>query len=135
MSKPLWGGDTSLPPSNTANSEYQQMTTQYADARNIDKTSSVLATIPDFEGGVDYEKVQSARLLTSSEYTLNSALGYVSLKSTLQTDQVLAVAYEYTLGGRTYQVGEFSPSSLATTSLFSKSMIFFSVGRFMCAIY
>ena len=123
VSKPLWGGDTSLPPSNTANSEYQQMTTQYADARNIDKTSSVLATIPDFEGGVDYEKVQSARLLTSSEYTLNSALGYVSLKSTLQTDQVLAVAYEYTLGGRTYQVGEFSTDRQdASEALFVKSL-------------
>ena len=123
VSNPLWGGDTSLPPSNTANSEYQQMTTQYADARNIDKTSSVLATIPDFEGGVDYEKVQSARLLTSSEYTLNSALGYVSLKSTLQTDQVLAVAYEYTLGGRTYQVGEFSTDRQdASEALFVKSL-------------
>ena len=57
---------------------------------------------------MDYEKIESARLLTSSEYTLNSKLGYISLKQTLQPDEVLAVAFEYTLGGRSYQVGEFS---------------------------
>ena len=39
---------------------------------------------------------------------MNSALGYISLKTTLQTDQVLAVAYEYTYRGVNYQVGEFS---------------------------
>ena len=60
-------------------------------------------------GGVDFEKVANARLLTSSEYTINQALGYVSLKNlALQTDQVLAIAYEYTYGGVTYQVGEFA---------------------------
>lgn len=61
-----------------------------------------------FTGGKTYEKLESARLLSSSEYRLNSALGYISLKQTLQTDQVLAVAYEYTYRGTTYQVGEFS---------------------------
>ena len=74
-------------------------------------------------GGVDYEKLQSARLLNSSEYTLNSALGYVSLRSSLQTDQVLAVAYEYTYGGQTYQVGEFaSDISDVRQALFVKSL-------------
>src|SRR3712207_2274886 len=29
-------------------------------------------------------------------------------KTNLQSDQVVAVAYEYTYGGRTYQVGEFA---------------------------
>ncbi|MCF0203419.1 MAG: cell surface protein SprA, partial [Bacteroidaceae bacterium] len=36
------------------------------------------------------------------------SLGYISLKTTLQTDQVLAVAFEFTYGGQTYQVGEFA---------------------------
>ena len=60
------------------------------------------------KGGMEYEKVENARLLTSSEYTLNKHLGYISLKNTLQPNQVLAVAYEYTYNGQTYQVGEFS---------------------------
>ena len=84
------------------------MTHDYVAARDIDQTNTVLDAIAGFKGGVDYEKVQSARLLSSSEYTVNTALGYVSLKSSLQTDQVLAVAFEYTYGGVTYQVGEFA---------------------------
>ena len=123
ISNPLWSGNGIATPSNNANNEYQQMTSQYAEARDIDKTSTVLDAISGFSGGVDYEKVQNARLLTSSEYTLNSSLGYVSLKTSLQTDQVLAVAYEYTLGGQTYQVGEFSTDRQSTTeALFVKSI-------------
>jgi cell surface protein SprA len=35
-------------------------------------------------------------------------LGFISLNQALNFDEVLAVAYQYTLNGRTYQVGEFS---------------------------
>lgn len=108
VSNPMWGAGTLPVPANNANGEYAAMTTQYAAARNIDQTSTVLDGISGFAGGHDYEKLQNARLLNSSEYTVNSALGYISLKSSLETDQVLAVAYEYTYGGQTYQVGEFA---------------------------
>ena len=110
-------------PGNGANSEYAMMAGSYADARDIDQTSTVLAGISGFESGVDYEKLSSARLLSSSEYTVNKSLGYVSLKTGLQTDQVLAVAYEFTYGGVTYQVGEFA-SDLSDTSqaLFVKAL-------------
>ena len=75
------------------------------------------------QGGKTYEKVGKARLLTSSEYSLNTAMGYVSLKSNLQTDQVLAIAYEYTSGGVTYQVGEFSTDNNVTEqAIFVKSL-------------
>ena len=99
------------------------MTSQYVAARNIDETSTVLDGIPGFHGGSDYEKLEKARLLNSSEYTVNTSLGYVSLKTQLQTDQVLAVAYEYTYGGQTYQVGEFaSDITDASQALFVKSL-------------
>ena len=60
--------------------------------------------------GVDYEKVESARLLSPSEYTFNPQLGFISLNTSLTSDQVLAVAYQYTIIGdeHIYQVGEFS---------------------------
>lgn len=60
--------------------------------------------------GVDYEKVESARLLSTSEYTFNAQLGFISLNTSLTSDQVLAVAYQYTIIGddHVYQVGEFS---------------------------
>ena len=61
--------------------------------------------------------------MSSSEYTVNTALGYVSLKTGIQTDQVLAVAYEYTSGGVTYQVGEFASDITDTKqALFVKSL-------------
>lgn len=102
-----WGGTGMVAlPSNGANSEYSMMVNSYAAARDVNQASSVLDM--EMAGGVDYEKIEKARLLNSSEYTVNKAMGYISLKTTLQSDQVLAVAYEYTAGGVTYQVGEFS---------------------------
>ncbi len=108
ISNPIWTPAGQKIPANSANSEYMEMTTTYAAARDVDQTSSVLDAITGFEGGVDYEKLESARLLRPSEYKVNTALGYITLNSALQTDQVLAVAYEYNYGGVTYQVGEFA---------------------------
>ena len=115
------GGTTSQVPQNAANSEYDALTTTYAAARDIDQATSVLTT--PFEGGEDYEKLAAARLLSSSEYTVNNALGYISLRTSLQTDQVLAVAYEYTYGGVTYRVGEFaSDHTNASEALYVKAL-------------
>ena len=109
-------------PANQANTEYASMTGQFAAARDINQTASVLEG-GGLIGGSDFEKLESARLLNSSEYTVNQAMGYVSLKSGLQTDQVLAVAYEYTYGGVTYQVGEFASDITDTKqALFVKSL-------------
>ena len=117
-----WGGTAkSTVPSNNANGEYEALTTTYAEARDIDKASSVLGA--GMTGGEEFEKLSAARLLSSSEYTLNSALGYISLKTTLQSDQVLAVAYEYTYGGTTYRVGEFAADHTnAQEALFVKAL-------------
>ena len=108
ISNSRWSATGLAIPSNGANNEFSSLANDYAEARNIDQTSTILDGIGNFHGGTDYEKLESARLLSSSEYTLNAAMGYVSLKTVLQTDQVLAVAYEFTYGGQTYQVGEFS---------------------------
>ncbi len=117
----LGEGGKDMPPSNTANGLYSQLNSAFVGARDVDQTSTVLDQ--QFVGGTDYEKLESARLLSSSEYTINNALGYVSLKTTLQTDQVLAVAYEYTYGGVTYQVGEFaSDITDVNKCLFVKSL-------------
>ena len=123
LSNNYWTLTGQAVPGNNANTEYNTIVSNYADARDIDQTSSVLAGIPGFEVGRDYEKLSSARLLTSSEFTVNKQLGYISLKTGLQTDQVLAVAFEFTSGGVTYQVGEFA-SDLTETSkaLFVKSL-------------
>lgn len=122
-SRPDWNGVGNVVPSNDANTEYSQMVTTYAAARDIDQTITVLDGEAGLTGGNDYEKLENARLLTSSEYTVNHALGYVSLNSTLQTDQVLAVAFEYTANGKTHQVGEFSSDITDVSSaLYVKSL-------------
>ena len=121
VSNPRWS-TTGLPvPANAANSEYSEMVGNYVASRDIDQTSTTLDGA-GLIGGSDYEKLESARLLSSSEYKINNALGYISLR-TLQTDQVLAVAYEYTYGGRTFQVGEFaSDITDVSQALFVKSL-------------
>ena len=117
ISNNMWGvtGGSRLP-SNSANNLYPTMNNTYADIRNIDMVNSTFSGIDGFNGGMDYEKVANARLLSSSEYTINKQLGYISLRNALRADEVLAVAYEYTYGGQTYQVGEFSTDQKESAS-------------------
>jgi len=121
-----WQPDYSVPvPSNSSNNLLSTIKTEYPEARNINSVTQALAPLAGFgiDGGRDYEKVESARLLSSSEYTLNSTLGYISLKNALSADEVLGVAYEYTYNGRTYQVGEFSADITTTDqSLYLKML-------------
>jgi cell surface protein SprA len=56
----------------------------------------------------NYAKLTYARKLTEKEFTLHPQLGYISLNYPLNNDEVLAVAFQYTYNGQTYQVGEFS---------------------------
>ena len=97
-------------PMNNSNSLYAEIKNGYPDARNINLVTQALEPLSVYgiEGGQDYVKIESARKLASSEYTLNSQLGYISLKSKLNADEMIAVAYEYTYNGQVYQVGEFS---------------------------
>lgn len=113
-----WIGNTSQAvPSNSSNNLLEIVKNDYPDARNINLVTQALSPLQAYgiAGGKDYEKVESARLLSSSEYQLNPTLGYISLKSALNTDEVLAVAFEYTYEGKVYQVGEFS-NDVPTTS-------------------
>ncbi|MDP2337315.1 MAG: cell surface protein SprA, partial [Bacteroidota bacterium] len=103
----------SIFPFNEANGLYQQILGNYAGIRrsdNINKTLSPLA--PTFVGGQDFEKIEQARLLSESEYTINLNLGYISLRSSLNSDEILAVAFNYTANGKIYQVGEFSTDGI-----------------------
>lgn len=106
-------GSTTLP-YNKANTLYETILNNYPNARNIDQVNQVLGG--DFESGRDYEKVESARLLNSSEYTYNKQLGFISLSSQLSSDEVLAVAFQYTSNGKVYQVGEFSTDDANNTT-------------------
>ncbi len=69
-----------------------------------------------FDASIDYEKVESARMLRPNEYTINKQLGYISLNSRLNPDEVLAVAFEYTAYGETYRVGELTSNAKPSPS-------------------
>jgi cell surface protein SprA len=96
-------------PNNDANGLYKEMTTTYSSVRNIQNITSVMSQFGNqFFGGRDFEKIEQARKLTPSEYNVNLQLGYISLNTALNNDEVLAVAFNYTVSGQVYQVGEFS---------------------------
>lgn len=118
LANTFWQPNTSFDnPSNQSNNLLEVIKSEYPGARNINSVTQALEPLKAYgiDGGKDFEKVESARLLKNTEYSLNSDLGYISLKSALNTDEVLAVAYEYTYNGKVYQVGEFS-SDVTTTS-------------------
>ena len=95
-------------PNNDANDLYNALQSGEG-IRDVNTVSETIkSTGLGMEPGRDYNKIENARRLRSSEYTLNERLGYISLNSSLNADEVLAVAFSYTAGGRTYQVGEFS---------------------------
>ncbi|WP_290455091.1 cell surface protein SprA [Duncaniella muris] len=126
LASDYWLTDPAYPqPSNLSNNLLATIKNDYPGARNINTVTQALAPLSalGINGGMDYEKVESARLLSSSEYTLNPTLGYISLKSALASDEVLGVAYEYTYNGKVYQVGEFS-ADISTTeqSLYLKML-------------
>lgn len=92
-------------PANRGTGFYDQLMLDTANLRNI---SLVNSTLTNMDPGMDYEKIENARLLRSTEYTVNTALGYISLRTRLNPDEILGVAFTYTYGARTYQVGELS---------------------------
>lgn len=109
-----WTSKSALCPANTANSLYSELNSQYGGARDFNASTRVLEPLQAYgiDIGDDYERLESARLLTSGEYKLNEALGYITLNTALNPDEILAVAYEYTRNGQVFQVGEFSTDGI-----------------------
>lgn len=126
LSSSHWIPDMSLPnPANASNNLLSTIKSEYPGARNINTVTQALAPLAAYgiNGGIDYEKVESARLLGESEYTLNSTLGYISFKSQMNSDDVVGIAYEYTYNGKVFQVGEFSSDITSTDqSLYVKML-------------
>ena len=100
-------------PDNNTNKMYEQLTTSYGMIRNVDQVTNAFDPLyPGFQIGRDFEKIENARKLDEREYDFNRQLGYISLNTALNTDEVLAVAYEYTIGGQVFKVGEFSTDGI-----------------------
>ncbi|MFM2375154.1 MAG: hypothetical protein RLZZ165_251, partial [Bacteroidota bacterium] len=103
---PAWNQIPSFP-DNRANDLYAQINSNpvYFEKATVD---TALASNLGLQNGIDFIKVENMRKLNPNEFTFNQQLGYVTLNSALQQNQVLFVAYEFRLGGKVYQVGDFT---------------------------
>ena len=117
----LFTGDPSRRyPTNNSNDLFPILmgnATDSAKVRNINTVTNYLKGIPFMMvSGEDFEKVESARKLLPSEFSFNPKLGFISLNTALNSDQTLAVSYQYQVVGDTtvYQVGEFSDQGIIT---------------------
>ncbi len=107
-----WGGNPVSPyPDNNANSLYDQLTR----SAQADQIRASFTNVQTLEGGSynldkieDFQFLANARQLNSNEYTFHRQLGYISLNTALNNDQILCVAFEYTVNGAVFQVGEFA---------------------------
>ena len=99
-------------PNNFSNNLFNIIDT--AQVRNINNVNTYLLS-KGFISGEDFEKIELARKLELSEFTYNSKMGYISLNSTLNSDQTLAVAFQYQVIGQdsVFQVGEFSDEGIS----------------------
>ncbi len=99
---PLTGSDL---PQNSANDLYQRIINDPAtrDASLVTNrlTSFGLTAVQDFERTF-------ARKLKPEEYYFNPQIGFISLNTVLQPDEVLGVAFQYSVNGKIFTVGEFS---------------------------
>ncbi|MEO7311978.1 MAG: cell surface protein SprA [Chitinophagaceae bacterium] len=108
-------------PSNGNNSLYSKLNSSdsYRNPANI----SALLSGGGFKPVQDYEKTY-ARKLNQTEYSFNQQAGFISLNTTLQSDEVLGIAYQYTYNGRTFQVGEFAQDVPLDTSRGVQKVLF-----------
>ena len=116
------GQGTSVYPSDSlSNNLYIKMTKQspYNGIRDVNNAASILGGLngapTNFAAQQDYVILKNARKLNESDYTLNARLGYISLNSALNPDEVIAVSYEYTIGNNVYRVGELTTTGIDPT--------------------
>ena len=96
-----------FPDNNVNTLEPEALESQYPGVRDIAQVNQVLNSA-GFNESTEYVELANARRLNPSEFDFHPQLGYISLSSALNQDEVLGVAFQYTAGGRTFQVGEFS---------------------------
>jgi cell surface protein SprA len=106
---------------NGANSLYSNLIADPSN-RNIGNAIANINAM-GLQGTRDFEKT-FARKLLPTDYSFNPQLGYISLNTSLNPDDVVGVAYQYTANGRVFQVGEFAqdlpPDSTNPKVLFLK---------------
>lgn len=106
-------GNNRLDPTNLGGAG-SQITSAIRDIATVEQGINITG----FNEGFDYAKQENARkLIEGQEYQLNTQLGYISLNQRLNNDEVLAAAFQFTVGGQVYQVGEFANDGIGATDV------------------
>lgn len=112
-------GSSVYPSDSLSNDLYKKILTQYSGIRDINQAASILSTLnappSNFVAQRDYVIIRNAIKLSPNDYTFNPRLGYLSLNSALNPDEELAVAFEYTVGGEVFRVGELTTDGIDPT--------------------
>jgi len=86
-------------------------------ARDISSVQSGIL-VPNVLEGIDYGKLENAQKLRENiDYKIHPQLGYISLTQRLENDEILAVAFQYTVGNQVFQVGEFANDGINATDI------------------
>ena len=121
VSNPTFYNVPANTPSNNVNNKYDpnNIGSNFLNSsiRDVSLAANGFNVVGGASEGIDFAKLENARKLTPSEYTYHPQLGYISLNQKLANDEVLAVAYQYTIGGDVYQVGEFGTDGVDATNV------------------
>lgn len=119
----LFDGAGQAMPNNNSNRLYELM--QRNPAARMQSSATQAAQGVGLVESQDFHRV-TMRKLAESEYTFHPQLGFVSLNTMVNPDDVIAVSFRYTYKGETYQVGEFAadiaPDSSSAKVLFMKML-------------
>ena len=117
----VYSGSLNTPyPDNRNNSlDPEILVSDFPNIRSVSQITSQLNGT-GYEQAVDYEKIENAKKLSSSEYSFDPRLGFISLNQALNSDEVLAVSFQYTINGIPYQVGELSTDVASPDALILK---------------
>ena len=121
-------------PDNSQNNLYQGIVSLGAGIRDVNTAYNAIngQSFPNANGspetytdGEQFIFNRKARKLNQNEFRYHPQLGYLSLNQRLNDNQLLTVAYTYTLNGdnKVYKVGEFSEESPVLITKLLKSNI------------
>src|SRR5690606_3106506 len=92
-------------PDNRANNVYDRLQQNPQARIQGSQTAALLAL--NLSQNTDFA-VTTARKLNPSEFSFHPQIGYLSLNTQINPDDILCVAYRYTYNGKVFQVGEFA---------------------------
>ncbi|MBF8457352.1 cell surface protein SprA [Kaistella sp. G5-32] len=121
-------------PDNSQNTLYPQIVGLGTGIRDVNSAYNTIngKSFPNANGtpvtytdGEEFIFNRKARKLNQNEFTFHPQLGYISLNQRLNDNQLLSVAYTFTLNGdsKVYKVGEFSEESPVLITKLLKSNI------------